>query len=432
MKPFARWAALTATLFAHACGGSSDSASSGSGGAGGSGGGESAPVTSSDATSTSAATTATTSGASSTADALLAALDADRDGTLLAQSREGGWPAPVEGGYLFVTSDLSMANLAGAFNGWQPTAMNLADDFAWLVADAMPGDGYKFTDGQADYAADRWSRAYGYDDFGEMSYVKPDSGGHLERHFEVGAASVAPRTLRVWLPQANALRILYVHDGQNLFDPEATAGGWRLQETTPEDTMVVGIDNTPARMDEYTHVEDDLGSGAVGGAADAYADFVHGPVRALVAKEYGEPSIVGVMGSSLGGLISLHLADRYPGEYRFAGALSGTLGWGSIGDGVHNETMIERYVAHGHQQTVLYLDSGGNGPCADTDADGIEDDGAGSDNYCETKQLEQALLDVGYASDVDLHHWHEPGAPHNEAAWAARVFRPLAIFETLK
>ena len=54
--------------------------------------------------------------------------------------------------------------------------------------------------------------------------------------------------------------------------------------------------------------------------------------------------------------------------------MSGTMGWGSIGAGIHNQTMIERYKTHGHQTTVLYLDSGGEGPCSDSDGDGIDDD----------------------------------------------------------
>jgi hypothetical protein len=109
------------------------------------------------------------------------------------------------------------------------------------------------------------------------------------------------------------------------------------------------------------------------------------------------------------------------------------MGWGSIGAGVHNETMIERYNAHGHQGTVLYIDSGGDGvTCADGDGDGImDDDLEADDNYCENIQLRDVLAGVGYQIGTDLHHWWEPGAPHNEAAWAARVNKPFGIFAGL-
>jgi hypothetical protein len=106
------------------------------------------------------------------------------------------------------------------------------------------------------------------------------------------------------------------------------------------------------------------------------------------------------------------------------------MGWGSIG--LHNETLIERYTAAGHGATALYLDSGGGGTCFDGDGDGIEDDDpTGADNYCENKQLEAVLQANGYVAGVDLWHWWEPGALHNEAAWAARVWRPFDHFAAL-
>jgi predicted alpha/beta superfamily hydrolase len=257
----------------------------------------------------------------------------------------------------------------------------------------------------------------------------PPSAAHLERFFDVGDANASPRMVRVWVPAGTATHVLYVQDGQNLFDPDAPWGGWQLQSTVPAAMMLVGIDNTAARMDEYTHVTDDIG-GVVGGGGDDYADFVHVTVRALIAAHYGEPATVGLMGSSLGGLISYHIALRYPGSYDFAASLSGTMGWGSIG--LQNETMIERYDAAGHSATALYLDSGGNGTCYDSDGDGIEDDDpSASDNYCENLQLQSVLLANGYTQGVDLWHWWETDAQHNEAAWAARVWRPMDDFSQL-
>ncbi|MFT3766003.1 MAG: alpha/beta hydrolase-fold protein [Minicystis sp.] len=172
---------------------------------------------------------------------------------------------------------------------------------------------------------------------------------------------MGPRTIRVWVPAGAVTRVLYVHDGQNLFDPEAIWGGWHLQDTAPDGMLLVGVDNTPARMDEYTHVEDDIDDSGnlIGGKGDQYADFLQNTVRPLVKKHYGEPGPIGVMGSSLGGLISLEVAYRYPDDYAFAASLSGTMGWGSIGMAVHNQTMIQRYQAKGHQQPILYVDSGG-------------------------------------------------------------------------
>jgi len=367
---------------------------------------------------------------SSALEALLAALRADLDAAMQAQSQADGWPAVVEGGYLFASLDPALCELAGDHDDWQGTAMNVDDGFCWLVLDVAAGSRYKFTD-QVDWQADPWSRAYAWDDEGLMSMLPPDTA-HLERFFGVGDAATAPRTIRVWVPAEPPSHVLYVHDGQNLFNPYAIWGGWHLHESAPDAMMLVGIDNTPARTDEYTHVPDDLGNGPVGGQGDDYADFVQTTVRALVEAHYGEPATVGTMGSSLGGLISFHIAQRHPGQYDFAASLSGTMGWGSIGVDVHNETMIERCAAGGHQSTALYLDSGGNGDCVDGDDDGImDDDPNATDNYCENMQLRDTLEAVGYTFELDLWHWWEEDAPHNEQAWAARVWRPLEIFAEL-
>ena len=376
-------------------------------------------------------TTSGVGGSASTLDVLLTALDANLEDTLHEVSATGGWPAAVNGGYLVVSTDLARTLVAGEFSSWKPTAMTLGDDFAWAVIDAKAGGPYKLTDGAKDWVADPWSRVYGYDDNGEMSFVAGTTDAHLERHLAIAAAGLAARTVRVWRPASTPTRVLYVHDGQNLFDPTALFGGWKLADAAPDGMMLVGIDNTPARMAEYTHVPDDLGDGPVGGKAAAYATLLKTAVRPIIQAHYGEPPLVGVMGSSLGGLVSLAIADASPGEFQFAASLSGTLGWGSVGAAVHNETMLARHIKHGHQSTVLYVDSGGDGGCADTDNDGVADDGDDSDNYCVTQQFATNLLTLGYTEGKDLFTFHEPGATHNEAAWAARAYRPLEIFATL-
>ena len=370
-----------------------------------------------------------------TADTLLDALRADLQKTLQDQSTKDGWPAPVKGGYLFVNTDPKLDKIAGDYDSWKPSDLTKDKGFSWIVLPVPAGTRYKFTN-LTDYVPDPWARSYTYDNFGEMSLVHPPplSFTHLDRYFGVADAKLEPRTIRVLVPQKPATHVLYTHDGQNLFDPDAFFGGWKIQDTVPDAMMVVGIDNTPARIDEYTHVTDVIdGSGqSIGGLGDAYADFLEGAVRPLVASHYGEPKVIGTMGSSLGGLISFHIADHLPGQYAFAASLSGTMGWGSIGTNTHNETMIERYKKHGHQSTVLYLDSGGDGgPCGDTDMDGVEDDLDSGDNYCENAQMRGVLLGAGYKEGTDLTYVWDQGAQHNEAEWASRVSVPMQIFAGL-
>ncbi|MRG94959.1 alpha/beta hydrolase [Polyangium spumosum] len=381
-------------------------------------------------------------------DGVLAELRADLEGTMDKYAASEGWPLVIEGGHLFVSTNTSLDLVAGDHDGWVGSPMKLDDaGFRWLHVEGLSaGSRYKFTNTTL-WEADPWARSYTYDDNGEMSLVAP-TAAHLDRFFRIGDAQMPERAVNVWVPEGAATHVLYVHDGQNLFDPASAWGGWRLQDSAPAGMMLVGIDNTGiGRMDEYTHVPDviDLdGDGTAepwGGKGDAYAEFVNGAVRKLVRDRYGEPAKVGTMGSSLGGLISFHIADRFPGEYDYAASLSGTMGWGKIGDASQNETMIERYEARGHREVVLYLDSGGGDPalgqveneskCSDADGDGIRDDVGLGDNACENAQMREALVSVGYTLLTDVYHWWEPGAPHNEAAWRARVFRPMELFQGL-
>src|SRR6185437_8582633 len=98
----------------------------------------------------------------------------------------------------------------------------------------------------------------------------------------------------------------------NLFDrDDAPFGGWFIDQVLPDNVMVVGIDNTSDRFGEYTPVQDDVG-GLVGGESAQYGEMIESEVRPLIAKWYGEPAIVGTIGSSLGGLVSFDIAERNP------------------------------------------------------------------------------------------------------------------------
>ncbi len=362
-------------------------------------------------------------------------MQAYSDGPFVLGESGGGWPIQVTGGWLFVDPDQTGA-LAGVFNDWTAEEMTEDDGFSYIVRSADRGDGYKFTNGGDDWHADPWARALTWDDNGEMSLVHPEDA-HLEHLFAVSGQGLVARDLHVWVP-VSADRVLYAMDGQNLFDPYAIWGGWHMDSALSslgaDTTMVVGIFNTGDRMEEYTHVEDTVYGVRYGGWGDTYSDFVQVDVRQLVAAtwfpESGEPDTVGLLGSSLGGLISYHIAQRHPGEFDFAASMSGTMGWGSIE--LHNETMMDLYLASGHQSTALYLDSGGSGDCYDSDGDGVMDDNLeAGDNYCENLQMRDTLADIGYEYEADLFHWWEPDAEHNEMAWAERVDMPLLIFSQM-
>jgi len=350
----------------------------------------------------------------------------------------GGWPIKTSQGVLFALLDAGYGpyQLSSPSGAFPTTRLRSEAGVAWgLVPVAAPGGArYRFVTGFGDAFADPMARRFLYDP-AEVGLVEAN-GAHLERWTAVAGADprIAPRTVRVWVPAAPPTHFLYAHDGQNLFDPAGPWGGWRPDLAAADTTLVVGIDNTPSRNDEYTHVTDL--NPAQGGLADAYADYLEQVVRPLIEARYGFPARSGLMGSSLGGLVTLYMNLRFPGRFDFVASLSGTVGWGSLDPLTHHPTVIEQYQGlTACPAALLYLDSGG-GPgttgCVDSDGDGILDDGNGADNYCENLQLRDVLAGLGCTTS--LHYAWEQGASHDEAAWKYRVNRVggvLDLFEAL-
>ena len=367
---------------------------------------------------------------------------------------ESGFPLRSQVGektalaFVFFDPDDQSGELAvsGAFSDWNPWTMNRPiDDLPLYVYRTEPLEltgevKYKFVraPGTADatWFADPNARMYGYDEHGEYALASAGSeSGHLERwpQFDREAGDLAERTLRVYVPGAypegrDAFPLLVMHDGQNLFDPGAIHGGWQVDRAADEAIangdvppfLIVGIPNTPARMDEYTHVEDEIQNMRVGGRADTYAAFVADGVVPFVRESYENvagPERTAVLGSSLGGLVSLYIAHAHPNAFGYAGSMSGTLAWGEFAAG--NPTIIDRYRNGPPTGLDIYLDSGG--------ARGIECDGlwptdpnVDHDNYCSTLAMRDLLTSNGWSRGDDLRYRWQAGAGHNERAWASR------------
>lgn len=350
--------------------------------------------------------------------------------------RSGGFPIATARGYLFAVADggLGPYQLTSPNGAFANAALRSEHGVAWaLIPVAAPaGAQYRFLTRYNDPVADPLGRRFAYVSNEEISLVQA-SGAHLERFSGIGSATVAPRTIRVWVPANPPTHVLYAHDGQNLFNPRANYGGWQLQSAAGPSTLIAGIDNSNARLDEYTHVKDVIQGQTVGGAGDAYVDWVETTVRPLIEARYGKPRRSGVIGSSLGGVIAYDQLLRHPLTWDLVASLSGTMGWGSIGDGVHNKTMIELYAAlPACPAATLYLDSGG-GPgsgCVDSDGDGIRDDSPdAADNYCENVQLAESLRKIG--CDKRLTYVFAPDQRHNEGSWRDRSPAILKLFESL-
>lgn len=149
------------------------------------------------------------------------------------------------------------------------------------------------------------------------------------------------RTRRIWLylppdyaTTQKTYPVLYMHDGQNLFDAALAFGGneWgvdealdRLQAAGDWGCIVVGIENGPNRLDEYSpYVNPQYG----GGQGDQYVDFIANSLKPYVDQHYRtrpDRLHTGLMGSSMGGLISLYAALKRPDVFGRAGVLSPSL-----------------------------------------------------------------------------------------------------------
>ncbi len=125
--------------------------------------------------------------------------------------------------------------------------------------------------------------------------------------------------------------VLYMHDGQNLFDIATSfSGEWEVDETLNSlfdqgdyGVIVVGIDNGGAeRINEYTPWPN---PGYGGGDGDTYVQFLINTLKPHIDANYRtlpEQQYTGIMGSSLGGLISSYAAVEYQEVFGKAGIFS--------------------------------------------------------------------------------------------------------------
>ena len=354
--------------------------------------------------------------------------------------REGGMLA-----FALYDTDGGSFTVAGDFNGWDAAAWPLSQPVAGFpfyyriqpVSEPLPRTLYKFVHNGADWFADPIARRRGWDGYGPYSLAEAgDAQSHIERwpDFAQGVGALQPRNVDIYVPAAYqkgtaTLPVLYMHDGQNLFDPEGLWGSWQVGTTADEKigsgaaapVLIVGVWNTSDRMDEYTQVADDIGGGTlVGGRANEYADFLVKGVKPFVDARYrtkADRASTAVLGSSLGGIVSFYAAWRYPDIFGHSGSMSGTFGWGSWGTS-SNMTLMHMFMAMPPSGVVFYLDSGGDA--------GAGCPNGGGDNYCETVDMADALRGLGWKDGVDLLYAWAPGAQHNEAEWAARFPALLA------
>jgi predicted alpha/beta superfamily hydrolase len=229
------------------------------------------------------------------------------------------------------------------------------------------------------------------------------------------------RTVMVYLPpgydveSARRYPVLYLHDGQNVFDRATSFGEeWQVDECAQsliaagaiEPLIIVGIYNTGEhRVDEYTPTPGaDLGRG---GHADDYGHMLIEELKPFIDETYKTlPSAASTAlgGSSLGGLLTMHLGLRYPTAFSRLAVLSPSVWW-------DNRVLLsEVEQLPGKLPLRIWLDAG---------------TAEGEETLENVQALRDALVGKGWILGEDLAYLEAEGGEHNEHSWAIRFDQVL-------
>jgi predicted alpha/beta superfamily hydrolase len=232
------------------------------------------------------------------------------------------------------------------------------------------------------------------------------------------------REILVCLPPSYATSerrypVVYMHDGQNLFDANTSfAGEWGVDETLDElsregiEAIVVGIPNLGTeRAKEYSPFVDRRHGGGLG---DLYVDFIADTLKHLIDSTFRtrpERAHTGIFGSSMGGLISLYAYFQRPETFGFVGAMSPSF-WFAGG-------AILPYIRNAQPNPGrIYLDVG-------------EKESPSARRWWQIPLLDSlrqshcqrvvSLLERKGCGEESLRFVVDPAGEHNEAAWRRRL-----------
>jgi len=246
--------------------------------------------------------------------------------------------------------------------------------------------------------------------------------GSVNYHPAIKGNRLQERNLIVWLPPGyddepeNRYPVLYMQDGQNIFDPATSFIGidWQVDETADSlirsgeipPLIIVGIFNTSDRTLEYTPGE--IGS--------AYMDFVVHTIKPLIDSTYRtkpdrDHTFVG--GSSAGGILAFMLVWEYPDVFSKALSMSPAF---RNPDGFRYEFNFVQTVQNARnipENVFFYIDNGG------VDLDALLQPGI--------DEMLLALDAHGYRLYRDFVFVKDDQASHHEIAWAARFPNALKL-----
>jgi predicted alpha/beta superfamily hydrolase len=213
--------------------------------------------------------------------------------------------------------------------------------------------------------------------------------------------------------------VLYLQDGQNLFDAATAFFGneWAadvaadegIRGGSVEPLILVGLYNTGVRrVSEYTPTRDRRSR--KGGKAGRYAQMLARDVKPFMDHHYRtrkSAADTGVGGSSLGALVSLVAGLSYPRVFGKLALMSPSVWW----DEHAILTLIEAW--RPARRPRIWLDTGtaeGNNPAK---------------VVADARRMRDALAAKGWSEAADLHYEEAEGHAHNEQAWGARFGRVL-------
>jgi predicted alpha/beta superfamily hydrolase len=231
------------------------------------------------------------------------------------------------------------------------------------------------------------------------------------------------RDLTVYLPpgydtRAHRYPVLYLQDGQNLFEPERAfipGQHWRLREAADEaiaggaaePMIIVGIDNAGShRIDEYTPSHDQARGG--GGKADHYARMLLEEIKPMIDRRFRTltgGAHTGLGGSSMGGLATMYLGLRHPDAFTRLAVMSPSVWW--------KKKEIVGEVAHFSARVLprVWLDIGMR---------------EGAEAMRDVRELRDRLIARGWVESDDLakanlRYVEDRAGDHSELSWAERA-----------
>jgi len=236
--------------------------------------------------------------------------------------------------------------------------------------------------------------------------------GKIERLQAGPDAPGLDRDLTVYLPPSYGrgerhYPVLYLQDGQNLFDPEESfAGSWRVDVAMDQaagrgfDGIAVGIWHAgEERLAEYSPFDDPK---AGSGRGREYVTYLAETIKPLVDARYRTIPGRGttcVAGSSMGGLISLFAFLARPDVFGATAAMSPSLWYAG-------RAIFEAVEAAPFQPGRIYLDVGRR---------------EGEETVADARRLRDLFIAKGYRKGDQIRYVEDLAGGHEEAAWGRRL-----------